>query len=86
MFSVNAVNAQSGYWLLPRKPSCAKTFSDTTTIANQRAHDRAAPADAAHGQQHAPDDHHPTPGRQVDGQESALVTTKYSSSKRAIKP
>ena len=44
MFSVNAVSAQSGYWLLPRKPSCAKTFSATTTIANQRAHVCPAPS------------------------------------------
>jgi hypothetical protein len=35
--SARAVSAQSGYWLLPRNPSCAKKFTPTTKIVNQRA-------------------------------------------------
>ena len=38
MFSAITVSDQSGYWLLPRKPSWAMKFRDTATIANQRAH------------------------------------------------
>ena len=38
MFSAITVSDQSGYWVLPRKPSCAKKLRATTTIANQRAH------------------------------------------------
>ena len=69
--SAIAVSAHSGYWLLPRKPSWAKKFRDTTTIVNQRAQlCIASKSEACEHEQHAPDQHHPAPGRQVDHEET----------------
>ena len=71
MLSAIAVSDQSGYWLLPRKPSWAKKFSGTTTIANQRAQPaRRVSAEARENEQHAPDQHDPAPCRQVDDEEA----------------
>ena len=77
---------QSGYWLLPRKPSCAMKFSETTTIPNQRAHDcplsRPRPASTSSVPQISIAQPQPVKSRT----RKPSVTTKYSSSKRAIKP
>ena len=71
MFSAITVSDQSGVWLLPRKPSWAMKFRDTTTIANQRAHPCAADeSEARENEQHAPDHHDPAPRRQVDDEEA----------------
>ena len=87
MFSVNAVNAQSGYWLLPRKPSCAKMFSDTTTIANQRAQVCPAPNPSPATASSTPQMIITQPQAvRSTARNPALVTTKYSSSNRAMKP
>ena len=48
MFSVNAVSAQSGYWLLPRNPSCAKVSQKRRSWPAKMADD---PAEAIHRQQ-----------------------------------